>query len=233
MTSIHTKCLNVIRALPLESGIDIPWKWMEDHKLTNGSLVLPIIDISEENIKQTAARVVFALMLLTPICQFIAACNFGLGSAHLIWCVCNMKNFRDKSIDRTEFERAFIRLSTAVYDFAIFYLLSSHFIGSGYLKGFLLVSIALAPQQILQLHHAVFAKAETASEEAPAEKVADPYHLNEECLIQVFAKGMTDTIIPPEIKKGFWSRIISLPTGLGSYTMNTYRGTLGRIFSPK
>jgi len=240
--------MNTIRQLPHGSGIEVPWTLMiERLSLDKGSLVFPIIDVSEENIKQTAGRVAYALTLLTPFCKIAAGCNAALGISHLVWCVCNIKKFQSKELDRKELERAFIRLSTAVYDLAIVFLLSSYFIGSGYLKGILMMSLIVSPQQALQFHHAIFAKAEIKPPEAEKKeakagndekstnqpKVIDHYHLRDDCLIQMFSKGLTDTWLPPEVQSTLKDRVWTVPSILGSYTMSVYRSCVSKAPPPR
>ena len=239
MVAMASRCMNVIRELPHGSGIEVPWTLIiERLSLDKGSLVFPIIDISEENLKQTAGRVAYALMLFTPFCKITAGCNAALGLSHLVWCVCNIKRFQSRELDRKELEKAFIRISTAVYDIVIVYLFSPYFIGSSYLKGVLLLSLIVSPQQALQLHHAIFAKAVKAekkpeeeekkdaeNKEKPVEKPReiDHFHLKDDCLIQVFCRGLMDTWLPPEAKAGWKDRLCALPSNLGSYAGSLWR----------
>jgi hypothetical protein len=234
MVAVASRCMNVIRELPHGSGIDIPWTLIVERlSLDKGSLVFPIVDISEENLKQTVGRIAYALMLFTPFCKIAAGCNTALGLSHLVWCVCNIKKFQSKELDRKELEKSFIRLSTAVYDLVLIYLFSPYFIGSGYLKGVLLLSLIVSPQQALQLHHAIFAKAviqpaKAAEEEAKDEdkekpREIDHFHLKDDCLIQVFSRGLTDTWLPPEAQATWRDRLWALPSGMGSYASSLWR----------
>lgn len=249
-TGLFTRCTNAIRNLPLDSGINFSWTVIvEQLSLDKGSLVLPVFDFSEDHIKQTAGRVVYVLMLLNPFCKLAILCNGILGATHFVWCVCNIRRFHSYELDRKEFEKSIIRLSTVVYDLVVVFLLSRFCPGSGYLNGLLLLTIALSPQQFTQFHQAIFAhKIKEAPAAAPpaegqskeeAKPVAAPpkekdfYHLREDCLIQVFAKGCTDAWIPPQPQSTWKDRVLSLPSGLTSYAGSVYHGLTARIFTAK
>ncbi|MBS0649119.1 MAG: hypothetical protein JSS10_07860 [Verrucomicrobia bacterium] len=245
---LWTRCTNALRNLPLDSGIHFPWTFLVERlSLDKGSLVLPIFDFSEDNIQQTAGRVIYVLMLMDPFCKLAALCNGVLGSTHFVWCVCNIRRFHAQELDRKEFEKAIIRLSTAVYDVAVVFLLSRYCPGSGYLKGLLLLTIALSPQQFTQFHQAIFSlqekpkqatAADAAKEESKEEgklaaepaKEKDYYHLREDCLIQVFAQGCTDAWLPPQPQSTWKDRFMSLPSGLTSYAGSVYQSFAAKVF---
>lgn len=241
-SGLFSRCMNAVRALPVDSGINLPWTLMVERlSLDKGSLVLPVFDFSEDHIKQTAGRVIYALMLLDPFCKLAALCNGVLGAMHFVWCVCNIRKFHSNELNRNEFEKTIIRLSTAVYDLALVFFLSSYCPGSGYLKGLLFLTIAISPQQFMQFHHAIFAhaekeqpKAEPAKDEAklvaPSLREIDFNALREDCLIKVFAKGWTDAWLPPKPESTWKDRVMALPSGLTSYSASLYQSLCAKIF---
>ncbi len=211
MVTLLKNYIETVRTAPLFSAFDLPWQGLEHFNLTTKCVIVPKVDSSIEAIQQTVARL---------FCSFLAPCitkpsivfNLGLGGLHLTWCI--FQKLLDKDIPRQEFETAFIRLATAVYDFAFMLLLCRPFpwsimrpstfqqnitFSAAVKIGFHLVLVPLFPEITRQIHQSIFNK-------------IDHFHLWEGCLIKQFAKGLTDMILPPSDDT---SRIFALARALG------------------
>jgi hypothetical protein len=223
--------MNVVRHLPQGSAIDIPWGWMEQHHLTKESVIGPF-DFSEDKIKQTASRLFFAVILPNFAKPFGYA-NLGLGTAHLVFCVINIRKIRDKEGDYStkEIENALIRMCTGVYDLAIAYLLYSSFMSSIWGKSTIYLAFALAPVYPIQFHHMIFEKVTKQIPGDPKEPAAaqpkeeiDHRDLRVGCLIKQICTGIIETFMPEptEEPKGYGQRALALPYALGTWGKNSY-----------
>ncbi len=239
MGSILTSCMNAVRTLPQGSALDIPWRWMEQHKLTESSVIYPTFDLNnEDKIVQTASRLFFAFVLPNFAKPFGYA-NLGLGATHFILCVINIRKIRNKEdgYSSKELENALIRVFTGVYDLAIAYLLYSSFMSSLWGRSTILIAFALIPSYPIQLHHMIFEKAvklipvdpKDGPDAKPKEEI-DHRALRVGCLIKQFSNGIVETFFPAptEVPKGLVQRAMSLPNALGTFGADVYgtiRGT--------
>jgi hypothetical protein len=233
MGSVLTSCMNVVRHLPQGSAIDIPWGWMEQHKLTEDSAIYPLDLTNEDKIKQTVSRLFFAYILPNFAKPFGYA-NLGLGTIHLVWCVINIRKIREKidGYSSKEVENALIRICTGIYDLAIAYLLYSSFMSSILGRSTILLAFALVPDYPIQLHHFIFEKAtkqipgEQKKGENPKPKEEINHHaLREGCLIQQFCKGLVETFIPEpteEEPKNLQYRVMALPNAMVKFGADVY-----------
>jgi hypothetical protein len=221
--------MNAVRHLPLGSAIDIPWGWMEQHHLTEGSVITPTIDLyDEQKITQTAARFFFAFML-PSIAKPFGCANLGLGITHFFWCVVNIKKIhsQQEGYTREDVEKAFIRISAGVYDLAIAYLLRSSLMNSIVGRFSIPLVVALFPTYVIQLHHLIFEKAQSIFKEQEKEiNKTNHSALRAGCLIKQFCEGLTFMLFPPPEPKS--SRWLAIPSSLQVFASATLR----RIFPP-
>ncbi len=246
MGTIITSCMNALRHLPQGSAVDIPWGWMEQHQLTESSVVYPAFDLNNENkITQTAARLFFAL-ILPKFAKPFGYANLGLGATHLVWCVINIKKIRSKEdgCNPQDIENALIRLFTGVYDLAIAYILYSSMLNSIWVKTGILLAVSLVPAYPIQLHHLIFEKATNTIEEVEVEIEAgeekekegaekkytieiDHHALKVGCLIKQFCTGLIETFAPEPapVPKGFTDYFMAMPNAVGTWVKISY-GTL-------
>lgn len=214
MGSILSSYINVVRTFPLGSAIDLPWGWMEEHKLTEASVVYPAFDFRDESkIRQTAARF-FVAIVLPSLAKPVGYANLGLGVAHLVCCICNIKKIHSKEegYSPKEVEKAFIRCFTGIYDLAIGYLLNYSLIGRCTVS----VVFALGPSYPIQLHRLIFEKAKkTLGEGVTVKTEIDHDNLKEGCFIRQFSEGLTLTFLPaPETQA---SRVWAIYSALGTW----------------
>jgi hypothetical protein len=236
--SIVTSCMNAVRNLPQGSAVDIPWGWMEQHQLTESSVVHPEFDLKNEiKITQTAARFFFAI-ILPKLARPFGYANLGLGTTHLVWCVVNIKKIRNNQdgCGPQDIENALIRLFTGVYDLAIAYILYSPMLNSIYVKTVILLAVSLVPAYPIRLHHLIFEKAtnkiEAAGQKGTEKKFKfeiDHRALKVGCLIKQFCNGLVETFFPApaEVPKGISGRLLALPYALGTWGKISYRNLRG------
>ncbi len=217
MGSILSSYINVVRTFPLGSAIDLPWGWMEEHKLTEASVVYPTVDLRDEpKIRQTAARL-FVAIVLPSLAKPVGYANLGLGVAHLVWCICNIKKIHsgEEGYSPKEVEKALIRCFTGIYDLAIGYLLHSSFMNSLIGRCTVPLVFALLPSYPIQLHRLIFEKAKKTLTEG-----IDHDNLREGCFIRQFSEGLTLTCLPaPEPKT---SRAWAIPSALATWWLSSY-----------
>ncbi len=238
MGSIVTSCMNAVRQLPQGSAVDIPWGWMEQHQLTESSVVHPQIDLkNEDKIIQTAARFFFAI-ILPKLARPFGYANLGLGATHLVWCVINIRKIRTKGdgCGPQDIENALIRLFTGVYDLGIAYILYSSMLNSIYVKTVIILAVSLVPAYPIQLHHLIFEKATNKIEEAGQQGAEKNFKLETNhralkvgCLIKQFCTGLVETFAPApaEAPKGISDRLLALPYALGTFGRISYRNLRG------
>jgi hypothetical protein len=232
MSTIVTSCMNAIRNIPQGSAVDIPWGWMEQHGLTESSVIFPTFDPDNENkITQTVARLFFAV-ILPRLAKPFGYANLGLGAIQFVWCVLNIKKIRNKEdgCSPQDIESALIRLFTGAYDLGIAYILYSTRLNTIYVKTFLVLAVALVPKYPIQLHHFIFEKAtkkiEGTEQQLTEENITEIDHraLKVGCLIKQFCNGLVEAFAPtpPELPKSFSDRAWALPTALGTFGRATY-----------
>jgi hypothetical protein len=237
MGSIITSCMNVVRHLPQGSAVDIPWEWMEQHKVTESSVIYPLDFTNEDKIKQTVSRLFFAIVL-PNFAKPLGYANLGLGTVHLLWCVINIRKIRDKTegYSSKEVENALIRMCTGVYDLAIAYLIYSSFMSSIWGRSTILLAFALVPAYPIQLHHMIFEKGtkqiagEPKEVEVPQPKEEiDHCDLRVGCLIKQICSGLVETFIPEPapLPKSLSQRAMSLPNALGTWGRSSYASLRG------
>lgn len=242
MGTIGQQCIQTIRQAPLFSAFDAPWGILEQHKLTENSILFPKVDFSIDKIQQTAIRAFFGLTLPT-LAKHMAFWNLGMGVAHSVWCIIHIRKFQgnEKGFERDEIEKAFIRMTAGVYDLVLSLLFRFNYPGATLIHVVLPIVIVAWPQAALQLHQCIFNKAvispsapakpsgpapeqkdKAADNKAPSSSqtgLIDHFHLEEGCLVKQFAKGLTDAILPPppppsEPAPGLLSRVRSIPNAL-------------------
>jgi hypothetical protein len=209
---------------------------MEQHHLTESSVIYPTFEFSNENkITQTAARLFFAVLLPTFAKPFGYA-NLGLGAIHLGWCAVSIKEIRNKEKGYTsdDIEKALIRLSTGVYDLAIAYLLCSSFMSSIYGSFTIPFVFAMFPTYAIQLHHFIFEKGVTEIEEAGKEgaekKITleiDHRDLKVGCLIKQFCSGLVETFVPAAVPKTWKDCGMAMPNALATWVRTSYMSIRG------
>jgi hypothetical protein len=234
--------MNAVRKLPQGSALDASWGWMEQHHLTENSIILPSVDLcNEDKITQTAVRLFFVL-LLPLIAKPFGYANLGLGATHLIWCVVNIRKIRAKQdgCSSQDIEKALIRLFTGVYDLAIAYLLCSPFMSSIYGRFTIPIIFALLPTYAIQLHHLIFEKASKQIEQAGQQGQEKKFTLEVDhkvlkvgCLIKQFCNGLVEAFLPEPtpIPRGYLEtakhRATAIPFALGTFFTVSYRNLRG------
>ncbi len=237
MSTIFTSCMNAVRNAPQGSAVDIPWGWMEEHQLTESSVIFPKVDWdNEDKITQTAARLFFAV-ILPRIAKPFGYANLSLGLIHSIWCVMNIQKIRDKvdNCGPQDIENALMRLFTGAYDLGIAYILYSSLLNTIYAKAILVLTVALFPAYPIQLHHLIFQKAkhkieETKNEGEKKNEIINHHDLQVGCLIKQFCTGLVEAFapVPPETPKKFAERAWAIPQALGIFGSISY-ATLRRL----
>lgn len=238
MGTIFTSCMNAVRTVPQGSAVDIPWGWLEEHQLTESSVIFPTFDLdNEKKIIQTAARLFFAV-ILPRIAKPFGYANLSLGVIHSIWCVMNIQKIRNKEdgCGPHDIENALIRLFTGVYDLGIAYILYSSLLNTIYAKAILVLAVALVPAYPIQLHHLIFQKATNTIEETKKEgehqnfkMEIDHRALKVGCLIKQFCNGLAEAFapVPPDTQKKLADRAWAIPRALGTWGRVSYETLRG------
>jgi hypothetical protein len=226
LSAILSSCIKAIRNLPQDSALNGPLRWMRDHKLLEGSIIYPTIDLTnEDKIQQTASRLFFAF-ILPSLAKPFGYANLGLGATHFVWCICNIRKIqkREEGYHPQEVEKALIRIFTGVYDLAIGYLLHSSIMNSLIGRSSIPIAFALFPSYPIQLHHLIFEKGvKTITEGKEGKTIVDDQVLKVGCLIKQFCSGLVLTFLPePEAPKGIGARLWALPSALGTFGQNTW-----------
>lgn len=224
MTALISSCIGVIRTLPQGTALEVPWSWLQQHELAEGSIIYPTIDFSNEHkVRQTAARLFFAI-----IWPFLAKpfgyANTGIGIAHFVWCICNVNKIRKREdgYSGQEMENALVRILTGVYDLAVAYILCSSLMSSLYGQSTIPLLFALLPSYPLQLHHLIFEHATKTipsdDKKAPPKIEVDYYNLKVGCLIKQFCSGLVLTFFPePKAAATLKDRLLTFPAAIWGF----------------
>lgn len=182
-------CRDWARDLPFGCATDEAIRWLRQYEFIDAiTLGNPVS--KKHSIQRVIARIVVALSLpsisLVGVYYSLAAgsIRFVTGS------ISHIKTPKERVEIGKEFEAAFTHFGSAVYDFALGYLISMHHIGT-----IAALCLGIFSTQAVKGHRYLFAKAADPGDDATTPK---HHELNPECLIAKTAKQLAESLVPKQ-----------------------------------